>query len=272
VTMIQAWAASQSFLLVRDRPAASWTIQLNHEGFFSIRIPGAFGERTPRLSVRSPEDQADIGEFPIRLPATFSYLIVSDIDDTILVSEVLNKAKLVYNSLLKKGEAREAVPGTPAIYRDLFRQGRQGIPMIFYLTSSPAFMSRFLHDFLGRHRFPPGSILTKHSLRGSSHHDHKLSWLKRLAELYPAERFLLFGDTGEKDPAIYREFATLFPTRVLGIVLHDVDPAPRRQAELLMLQRSFNRSGVPHVIWKDPTALRSWLVQSGFLPSLVGQD
>jgi hypothetical protein len=53
------------------------------------------------------------------LPATADFIIVSDIDDTILVTEVSSRLKMAYNSMFKDVDERQAVSGTPDLYREL---------------------------------------------------------------------------------------------------------------------------------------------------------
>src|SRR6185295_172014 len=77
--------------------------------------------------------------------------------------------------------------------------------------------------------FPPGSMhlresTTWHTLipgNGESRAP-KIAAIGRLMEDFPERRFLLVGDSGEKDPEIYGEVARTRPERVEGVVIRDV--------------------------------------------------
>jgi len=57
--------------------------------------------------------------------------------------------------------------------------------------------------------------------------EYKLKRLRTLAERLPGTRFILFGDSGEKDPEIYTAFRSECPDRVLSIFIRRVETTPR---------------------------------------------
>jgi hypothetical protein len=192
-------------------------------------------------------------------PSEIDFVVVSDIDDTILVTEVTSTAKMAYNSFFKNVDKRKAVAGTPDLYTKI-AQGNTpfGTPHFVYLSSSPAFLSRSIKLFLKNNNFPQGTLVLKKSLFGSSHDQHKLGWLNKIKKTYGDKPMLLFGDSGEQDPFIYRSFVEQHgaPSIVKGVIIHEVTGREAKQTVLTEFNKHL-RDGykVPLIQWRDPKAL-----------------
>lgn len=161
--------------------------------------------------------------------------IVSDIDDTIKISNVLDKKILMRNTFL---EPFQAVPGMAAWYQEMARNEPRAF--FHYLSAAPLQLYPALEEFLRTQQFPAGILHLRESTRwrsmyGSSRTTitHKTRVLKRLLSTWPRRRFILIGDSGENDPEIYAEFARSDPDRILAIHIRDVtgerQDAPRYQ-------------------------------------------
>lgn len=191
-------------------------------------------------------------------------IVISDVDDTILVSDVRNRIKLVYNSLFKRYDSREPVPGTPQLYQQLLSTR----PTHFiYLSSSPAFLSRPLKIFLKNNLFPPGSLVLKKSVTDAAHESHKTDWLKTVMTLNPQLPIILIGDSGEKDPEIYSSFVQSLPNPscVKAIIIHEVTDEPERLQTLEHISGEMKKSGVLFIYWQSVEELRKTLIIEGLL-------
>lgn len=264
------------------RPAASASIVLRVAGTEYPQVldeHGAFACLTPTwtgtatVSVEDPQEALVLFRKDLCLPPPPKFLMVSDIDDTIQVTEVTRRVRMVINSLLKKVENRLPVPGTPDPYRFLAAGGHfRGVPLVVYLSCSPAALARSLESFLDRNGFPAGVLVVKQALGadGNDPRVHKSKWLKRLVELYPGLPLLCLGDSGEKDPEIYAEFAASGPAKVLGIVIRQVPGREKRDRKRLEdLAATLKSKGPPLFVWSNPDELRAALVSLGFpLPSV----
>ena len=88
--------------------------------------------------------------------------LISDIDDTILISEVTQKRRLLANTFLKNAKQRQAVPGMASLYTRLMAQNAEPASApLFYLSASPRQLQDAISEFLGHNAFPPGVLLTK---------------------------------------------------------------------------------------------------------------
>jgi phosphatidate phosphatase APP1 len=87
------------------------------EGYFRIDIapPPALSPGWQPLRGRTGTAEGE-GTLLV-VPAKNTLGIISDVDDTILVSEVTDKGKLLANALLKNALQREAVPGAARAYQ-----------------------------------------------------------------------------------------------------------------------------------------------------------
>ncbi|MBL8512391.1 MAG: DUF2183 domain-containing protein [Betaproteobacteria bacterium] len=156
--------------------------------------------------------------------------VISDVDDTVLVSEVTGKSRLLNNTFLKNPDQRAAFPGTSAFYAHLAaRQGDAGTAPVIYLSASPHHLAPNIRAFLDKQGFPRGVLLTKQV--SGDHRDplfdqerYKLARIEQILAALPWVKFTLIGDDGERDPEIYRAIAQNHPQRVAAVYIRRVHP------------------------------------------------
>ncbi len=182
----------------------------------------------------------------VAIPAT-GVSIVSDIDDTIKDSNVLNRDELLRNTFLR---TFKAVAGMSALYQQYAAQS--DALRFHYLSSSPHQLYPALLSFLSEQQFPLGSVHLRHidigdELFGSgdSSRQHKLAVLRELLQRFPNRQFVLIGDSGEADPEIYAEIARAYPEQVRGIYIRDVTG---EAADAPRYQQTF--AGLPATLWR----------------------
>lgn len=163
--------------------------------------------------------------------------IVSDIDDTVLVTMVPRPYVAAWNFLVRTEARRRAVAGMPELYRQLV-SAHPDAP-VFYLSTGAWNTAGALSRFLARVGLPQGALLlTDLGPTGTalfrSGREHKTRELRRLAEELPDLRWILVGDDGQHDPQVYEAFAEQHPGRVAAIVV-------RR----LSAQEQVRASGIP---------------------------
>jgi hypothetical protein len=180
--------------------------------------------------------------------------VVSDIDDTIKVSDVRNRRELMRNTFVREFRA---VDGMAALYDKWEAAGAR----LHYVSSSPWQLYEPLAEFLKASGFPDGTFhLKSFRAKDSTALDlfadpmtHKYSAIERLIKDFPERAFVLVGDSAERDPEIYGRLARQFPTQVERIYIRDVTDEPStatRYAEAF--------KDVPAAQWhifKDPMTL-----------------
>ncbi len=163
--------------------------------------------------------------------------IVSDVDDTIQYTHVSSKWEAAKTLLSGNETTIKHVPGMATLYQelDMAIDGKKDGD-ITYLSGSPVNYADRIDRFLKDRGFPEGPVQLKNlGLRKGEDHpfkqdDYKLKHLRTLLETYPDKPFILFGDSSEKDPEIYKTLAQEFPGRIQGIYIHHVNgESPKAQ-------------------------------------------
>jgi phosphatidate phosphatase APP1 len=160
--------------------------------------------------------------------------IISDIDDTILVSQVNYKRKLLRNSLAITPENRQAVAGMAQAYQHIANQNPnpQATP-IFYVSATPRQLTDSVRRFLKHNQFPRGLLQLKEvrAKGGDPWSDQKSYKIRRITaifEAFPNTQFLLIGDDGEYDPESYQELQAKFPKQIEAVWIRRVNPNKTR--------------------------------------------
>jgi phosphatidate phosphatase APP1 len=153
--------------------------------------------------------------------------IVSDIDDTVMVTALPRPLLAAWNTFVLDEYARSPVPGMAVLYERLVR-AHPGSP-VFYLSTGAWNVAPTLTRFLSRHLYPPGPLLLTDwgptaDRWFRSGQAHKRATLRRLAQEFPHMSWLLIGDDGQHDQEIYGEFAANYPDRVAAVAIRHLSP------------------------------------------------
>ncbi|EEP74364.1 hypothetical protein MCAG_04691 [Micromonospora sp. ATCC 39149] len=153
--------------------------------------------------------------------------ILSDIDDTVMVTALPRPLLAAWNTFVLDEHARAAVPGMAVLYERLVT-AHPGAP-VFYLSTGAWNVAPTLTRFLSRHLYPAGPLLLTDwgptaDRWFRSGREHKRATLARLSREFPDVRWLLIGDDGQHDPEIYREFAAGHPDNVAGVAIRRLSP------------------------------------------------
>jgi phosphatidate phosphatase APP1 len=173
------------------------------------------------VQLASPTWTAAPGRGLVHSFAAPGLVLVSDIDDTVVKTWVPDKLKMAATVLAKNAKQLEPVVGAAANYS---AAGAAGVVAFFYLSGSPQNLYPRLRTFLDDHSFPGGPLFLKNlgDDKLLAHDEYKLSRLESIATALPGSRFVLVGDSGERDPEIYRTFQSRHPDRVVAVVIRKV--------------------------------------------------
>lgn len=191
-------------------------------GLIDVTIRGhgfSVGRRQVLLSSPGAEDaHAEV----LIIGTTQRFGVISDIDDTVISTMLPRPMIAAWNTFVREEGTRQAVPGMATLYRRIADR-HPGIPFV-YLSTGSWNIAPNLQRFLTRHGFPTGPmLLTDWGPTNTgwfrSGQDHKRAALHRLARELPKIVWVLVGDDGQHDPAIYGEFAEQRPERVRAIAI-----------------------------------------------------
>ncbi|WP_431779184.1 App1 family protein [Microbacterium aurantiacum] len=239
----------------RARRSGGWESVRGWRSF--VAVPVGYAQVTVRIGDRTHEVVADRGgvidtRLPASLPAGWQNVevtveggdpiplrvfvvsadtrfgVVSDVDDTVMVTALPRPFVAAWNSFVLDEHARQPVPGMAVMMERVVRE-HPGCPVI-YLSTGAWNVAPTLNRFLRRHLFPPGSLLLTdwgptHDRWFRSGMAHKLANLRRLAEEFPDVRWLLVGDDGQHDDEIYTTFTDEHPENVAAVAIRKLSPA-----------------------------------------------
>ena len=151
--------------------------------------------------------------------------IVSDIDDTVMVTALPRPFVAFWNTFVLDEHASSPTPGMAVLYERLVR-AHPGSPVI-YLSTGAWNVAPTLTRFLSRNLYPAGPILLTdwgptHDRWFRSGRAHKTENLHRLAEEFPHMRWLLIGDDGQHDEELYADFAKQHPGQVAAVAIREL--------------------------------------------------
>ncbi|MBX2840216.1 MAG: DUF2183 domain-containing protein [Flammeovirgaceae bacterium] len=223
------------------------------------------------LDEQSPESKVK-GEYLV-INNKLQYGIISDVDDTFLISYSTRFLKKLRLLLFKNAYTRLPFKGVAAFYRAL-RRGRDGKQRnpIFYVSSSEWNLYDLLVDFCHFNNIPKGPFMLRNISQnplkiwksGRGNHNHKFDKIIRLLELYPDLKFILIGDTGQKDAEIYGRIAMEYPEQILGIYLRQVNKG-RNNVMISKIKKTIAAKGVEMVLVSDSDDAAKHAVEKGWI-------
>jgi phosphatidate phosphatase APP1 len=139
-------------------------------------------------------------------------LVSLDIDDTVKISNVLDKLKLVQTTLL---DEPEPVAGMPELYASLATTLNS--PQFIYVSGSPFQLYPFLRNFIDTSfSASTGPIFLQNLTlvdvaglldfaKSDGVFEYKSAMIDRIKGMYPNKKFVAIGDSTQKDPETYGE-------------------------------------------------------------------
>jgi phosphatidate phosphatase APP1 len=248
-------------------------VHADHEGYLRVRLADVQlppGRHRVTLTPVQPAGEPAVGIVHVPDPAT-DLAVVSDVDDTIVDSGIAHGVGAILSTmLLQEQSTRVPLTGAAELYRALAK-GEPGTVErpFFYLSTSPWNLVGFLQGFLARHRFPDGPLVLTDwgpgadSLLRVSSRTHKLSTLRQLAQALPHSRFVLIGDSGQQDPAIYADFCLEHPGRVAAVYIRRASAVGDGRTEQARCRLA--EIGVPFVLADDTDAMLRHAVEHGLV-------
>jgi phosphatidate phosphatase APP1 len=156
--------------------------------------------------------------------------IISDIDDTFLISHTQNFFKKLYVILTQNIDNRKVFDDVVPHFQALSRAGQDEagkFNSFFYVSSSEWNLYEFILQFARKHKLPKAVIKLK-SIKtglgdflftGRGGHDHKFIKIKDIISFYPQLQYVLMGDDSQHDPYLYERIVKMFPMNIRAIYI-----------------------------------------------------
>ncbi|KAL1583272.1 hypothetical protein WHR41_07847 [Cladosporium halotolerans] len=190
------------------------------------------------------------------------WAIISDIDDTIKITQTTSPLGILHNTFCV--EQPLPVPGMPELYADLTRKLND--PAFVYLSASPYNLYPFLRAFRSQH-FPSGPLILRDaswqnlggliSSLSQGTEEYKSDRIEKVHSWLPRKKVILIGDSTQSDPEAYGACARKFPGWVGAIFVRKVKGIAGMDEEKKNGEARFERAfeGLERGLWhvfEDP--------------------
>ena len=194
--------------------------------------------------------------------------LVSDVDDTVMVTALPRPLVAAWNSFVVDEHARQPVPGMAVLIERLVRD-HPGAPVI-YLSTGAWNVAPTLQRFLRRPLYPPGALLLTdwgptHDRWFRSGREHKEENLRRLAREFPKIKWMLIGDDGQHDDDLYTAFTSEFPEHVTAVAIRRLSTAEAVLAGGRTVVNDHSAADVPWVSDSDGAGILDRLADVGVI-------
>ena len=251
--------ATSIFNLFQVKTIKNYDVYLKHgkleihtktldDGYFKFCIPLEkefnFGWIPYEVSIKyNNQTIASIGSF-IR-PHKGNLGIISDIDDTFLISHTNNFKKKIYVLLFRNVNKRRVFSDVVPHYQALSSAGRNNDDeqnAFFYISSSEWNLYRFIVKFTKIHKLPRAVILLKDIktgltdffISGRGNHNHKFEKIKHVLEFYPNLKYVLLGDDSQHDPVLYEQICKIFPVTVKAVYIRQTGKYQKETTRIIL--------------------------------------
>jgi phosphatidate phosphatase APP1 len=238
-------------------PNVAWANRLWHP--VALRIEDAAAEATGEIYIP---------------PESARFVVISDIDDTVMHTGVANKLGMMWRLFVRSAKSRTAFPGVAAFYRALHggASGDDGNPML-YVSRAPWGIYDVLDEFFQRHAIPVGPVLflrewgiSWRSPMPRRAEDHKRVLIEAIMDVYGALPFVLIGDSGQHDPQIYRNSVERYGDRILAVYIRDVSRRDSRISdEINAMSAAVRSAGSDLILAADTAAMAEHAASRGLI-------
>ena len=181
-----------------------------------------------RVILTEDDPRMIVGSLP--LIAEDATVLISDVDDTIKISEVyISESRLLANTFYNTAEA---VPEMVQRFQEVKEQYSD--VNFFYVSGSPKQLFNTIEDFINESGYPDGAVYLREFVLSpvaeelydffdaNATYKHKVEAITSIIDDFPLADVMLVGDTGEKDPEVYSYIQSLYPRQVKRVYLQNV--------------------------------------------------
>ncbi|MEM7600225.1 MAG: phosphatase domain-containing protein [Verrucomicrobiota bacterium] len=275
VQMFKRWTTPERpFTLLRlsvgGKPVE---VRADNEGYFETDIAKSHCH-SDTLLIELPESEVSESiEYPLqKVGKEFRAVVVSDIDDTVLITHAAKRLQMIATTVFGNALTRQLFPGSPELFHALHEgtSGEHEGNPINYVTSSPFNLHGLLQLIFKENGVPTGPFfMTDWGIDADkwfkiSHRDHKLASLEEAMKWHPGKPVILIGDSGEHDTAIYVEAALTHPHLIDTILIRDVTSLERLE-HLKQEVTKLEESGTRFAFFRDSAEAALVLNERGWI-------
>jgi len=179
--------------------------------------------------------------------------VISDIDDTLLVSHSTKLIRKMALILFRNAHSRKTIPFVKNWHAYIRELNEAEHPRdFFYVSNSEWNLYDFLIDFFSINDLPKGVFFLQYLKRGirdlvktgKVNHAHKKNSIEFLLRFYPQKKFILVGDNGQKDMEVYMQIVQKFHKRIKGVMIRKL-PYIKNEKKVVLFEQNMNKYKVP---------------------------
>ncbi len=191
------------------------SVKTDKKGYFEVMID-YFEKEEIKFSIG--KDELPIPqEYPVIFKSGHSELdVISDIDDTVLVSHATSILKRVYTLLFLRPKKRKSIVFTYELLNFTKSLGMRTI----YLSKSESNLFGLISSFIKYSNLPKGILILtpflkfKNLLKPGKGKLYKERNLEKILENSGSKKFILIGDDSQNDMRAYTHICSKFPNRI----------------------------------------------------------
>lgn len=200
----------------------SFNIKTDEHGGFQVTFDFCADEEVTISEENNNEALKIIQNYPVHFKNSESTIsIISDIDDSIMVSYTKTKIKRLITTLFKPSHKRKVIPFT----EELYKVYKENNPRFFYVSKSESNLFPTISHFIRHNKLPEGNLFLIPFLsfwqliKSNKDKNHKFKIISYIIENSPKQHFVLIGDDSQRDMEIYTRIAHQYKSRLQSIYI-----------------------------------------------------
>ena len=202
--------------------ARQYKTSTDAQGSFLIQVENPIGDDLQIFTSDEKEPLPILQQYPIIFEqSSCPFEVISDIDDTILVSYSARLIKRLKTLLFTLPTARKTIVYTNELLAALHQKDAR----IFYVSKSESNLFGIISRFIEHNNLPKGILMLSPYLkfsqliRGKKGKDYKINLIRRIITGSANKSFFLIGDDSQRDVDVYTQITSEFPGRILKIYI-----------------------------------------------------
>lgn len=249
------------------------------DGFFRFEgktdkknLPGNYAVTVHLLHPVSGQS-ISCAEAVIRIPFVNQFTMISDIDDTFLISHSAKFFKKLYVLFTKNALSRKPFEGVVEHYQLLQLAATNALNPnpFFYVSSSEWNLYKYIKDFSKKYQLPHGTYLLNQIKTisqllntGGNNHQGKFFRIVRIIEAYPDQQYILLGDDTQQDPYIYAAIVKHFEDKIHAVYIRSV--SKNKKTEVVKVLKELEQLSVHIFYFKHSAQAKEHSESIGLLP------
>lgn len=139
--------------------------------------------------------------------------VISDLDDTLKITNVASKPRAVWNALFNKN----AFKGMPELMEKFDKAGSD----LYIVSASPNMLRSRIDKFIAHNEIAYKEIYTRNLSQLGQKEAYKLAAIREIINS-TSDEYILIGDDTEIDALVYEKIQKEFPTKIKAVYIHQV--------------------------------------------------